>query len=329
MEQKEQITSRWVQSPQPEWKEPLAQLAREYPFDQKRRELLELDPIKHLNNSWQNPVPGTQYLVNLIKNQPVGWLKLAPNRLHSDNQNREVYNTSWELIEQNRNDIRLAQMQALRAVFPGTIIHLRQPTKNRNATALLKSHPNIFPGGCDQFLGRWQNLSVQSANRNIDREMSLENGDQISPRKLKNLLEHYRCGQLHTDSPYSPEAVRKIYFQWTKKQLKDKNHRARGLINKGELIGLVIVRFLPPSFPARRKAGSIAFLQVAPAVQGNGYGKYLLKIGERLLLDKEVEYIELKVNQANEPAKQFYRNQGYKLITRRSHFYFQAPEKTP
>lgn len=307
----------------------LYELAEQYPFDQHRRELLELQPVKHLQGSWANQTTDTHNLANTVDDELVGWLQVDKNTLHSSHQPKKVLDCKWELINQNRNDIRLTQLHALKEKFPGTLIHLRQPTQNRNATALLYSRPDIQPGGCDLYLARWEDLSRSELPDELPATLEFIDKDQIDEVEIKNLLGSYSQGQLHTDGPYRLETVEQIYQSWAINQLRSDAYFVRGLAKRGRLIGLVISRKLPAEFPAGKTGGTIAYLQVAPGEQGEGYGELLLKKGENLLLEQNVEYIELKVNQANEPAKKFYRRDGYQLITRRSHFYFHVPEKTP
>ncbi|MFP4687648.1 MAG: GNAT family N-acetyltransferase [bacterium] len=306
---------RKVKLPDQVWYKNLQKLALKYPFENERRQLQELNIRRHFANSLKNNKNSFFFIV-LKENEPAGWIKLSKNNLHSSKLNREIYNTSWELIEANDNMIRKKLLEEIITSRPNKQLIFQQPLENKPA---LKVYKKLF-----QEAGREQLLYINPGNYKKNcpppGEYELKPLIKIKRSELEELIYFYEGGHLLGFPGYPHDKTKKLYRDWLLHMAPRPRFYCRILSRKNRTVGIICANTLADSSPARKKCGSIAYIQVHPRYTGRGLGKVLLAAGINYLKNKGVEYIELKVNSDNTGARRFYQSQGFKAISERIYY---------
>jgi ribosomal protein S18 acetylase RimI-like enzyme len=304
-----------VSLPESGWLKPLQKLVREDRFEQKKRKLQGLDIDRHFKNSLKK-TDLFDFFVCLKNCRPVGWIKTNKNLLHSRTLDRKIYYTNWELIANNNNEIRKIILKKILQEKSDSQIIFQQPRQNR---AALELYENMFtPAGSENLL--YINPEDYKKSYSLPPNFQLNPLTDISREVLEELISHYEGGHLFNFPGYPRVKAKKLYRDWLVQLAPRPNYYSRILTYKNRTVGIICANELPDSFPAEKKCGSIAYIQVHPEHTGGGLGGLLLQKGLEQLKSRGVEYVELKVNSQNTNARKFYKKQGFKSISERVYF---------
>lgn len=320
--------TRWLDSPCDQFEDQLKGLARNYSFENRRREELGLDPVDHLLWHQKNRRDHESCLAVLNDGSLVGWLELSRNQIHSSHFDQPVFTAGWELIKNNNNEIRRLQLEKLTEKYSGSRLYLQQPSDNTEALDLYERRTNLEPAGREIYLGRLLD-APPSAPESRPGKLRSTRKENLKQSELREIARQYEKSRFHTSCVFPDQVAKKIFENWLTAASRKQRNRLYGLRDSARLVGLIVARILPEDFPARRRPGTISFIYVHPDYRRQNLGSFLLATGEKILANNGVNYTELKVNSQNEAAVEFYRGQGYREVTRRFHYVQPPAENTP
>ncbi len=300
------------------WLPELIELARSYPYEQKRKKLQQID-IAHQVEASLCSDGNSRFITALREEQPVGLIKISASPLHSKVLDQKIYTGSWELIKNNNNEIRRAIFQKLRKEFSGTRINFQQPGANKTACQLFERMEGYQYNTQEILMYRTLDPAPKKP-ADPGEEFNLVDGSEINEKQLEKLINHYHQGHLFQFPGYADDKVWKIYWRWLTAIRRGENSHEAALVHEnGRLAGYCLVKTNNSPFSGVN-SGTVSYLQVHPDFKSQGLGSFLLREGLHILGRQNTGYVELKTSHQNKVAVDFYQKFGFETISRRIHF---------
>ncbi|MCU4716553.1 GNAT family N-acetyltransferase [Halapricum hydrolyticum] len=101
----------------------------------------------------------------------------------------------------------------------------------------------------------------------------------------------------------------RIRESFARRIAREQTHLAR---SGDRIVGFVTFTMEGSTFAKSVRRGVVQNLYVVPEMRGEGVGTQLLAAAERVLADAGADVISLEAMADNEPARQFYRDRGYR-----------------
>lgn len=308
----ENLTLESVQEPDAAWREDLRSLVSGYPFERKRRADWP-DPWNSFRGLWagETTVPGWS-LAARYGTKVVGWLHLL--NVSDVLDEPSLHLGRWELIQRNRDDLRGAMLNAVRAAIGGATLVLEQPTQNRTARRFLRRRDRLATTGHRSVLGGPPPGDTKAPSS----VASLPPGKRPDVEKLEGWRECIR-GPMRAALP---PGARKRLRRW-RLSGEAPGPRAVGLAREdtGSPAGLVVVAPVGPGRVIGRRMGRVEHLLIAPDAPPAAVILPLLEWADARFEAWGVDHREASLNPDGDlEAEGFLERRGFDLLTRREGF---------
>lgn len=159
-----------------------------------------------------------------------------------------------------------------------------------------------------------------SAIRQTEKTANMET---VPESEIHNLVAGHMFSRFHADNHFSHEKVNKLFYNWLKNKISEKNTHMRGWYEGSKLRGMVVAGIhygLEKHF--EKRIGEIFFITVKPGTRGKGIGKTLLNEAMQMLIEQGCDHVEVSLSKENTLAQKLYESFGFEPLLVQPIFHF-------